>query len=289
MKRRRGFTLIELLVAIVMAGFVLTAIYRVLANNQQFYRSQQQILDVQQGVRAVAQLLPSELREVAAPAGDILAIGPDSISFRALRNTFFLCAPPLLNGSKIIVRNDLSFGYRAVDPQRDRALVFRDGNPQISSDDSWQDYSISSVQANTGACTDGTGTGTTLNLGGPFSGPSVLDTSFTVGSPVRTYEQVTYRLYVDASGVGWLGVRNYVGGSWSAVSPVAGPLNPTGGLSITYYDSTGAVTATPTSVAQIRVMVRGLSSAPIQIPGRQANLQRYQDSMSMRVALRNNS
>jgi prepilin-type N-terminal cleavage/methylation domain-containing protein len=286
-QRSAGFTLIELMIAIILAGIVLGSIYKTLQNNQRFYRSESQVLDVQQGVRAVAQLLPSELREVDAVAGDILAMGPDSITIRALRNTYFICATPIPASGTIITRNSQVYGYRAVDPTRDRALVFRDGNTQIMSDDTWQDYAISGVLtgAHGSPCTDGTGAGTTMTLTGPIS---KLD-SVTLGSPVRTYEQLTYRLYVDSSGVGWLGVRAYISGSWGSVSPVAGPLNGTGGIALTYYDSTGAVTAVPTSVAQIMLQVRGLSETPIMIQGRRANLQKYQDSLTVRVALRNNS
>ena len=286
---RGGFTLIELMIALVVGAIVLGSIYRVLQNNQRFYRSESQVLDVEQGMRAVAQLLPSELREVDATAGDILAMGPDSVTLRALRNTFFICATPALNPGKIVVRNDLTFGYRAVDPTRDRALVFRDGNPDRAADDSWQDYGITNYQAGVGACTDGSGTGSTLNLSGTFSGMTALDSNFTVGSPVRTYELVTYRLYVDTAGVGWLGVEKYVSGAWTAVQPVAGPLKATGGIALTYYDSSGAVTAVPTSVARVQLTVRGMSEAPIMIPGRAANLQKYQDSITVRVAVRNNS
>ncbi len=283
-RRAAGFTLIELMIAIVLAGIVLGSIYSTLQNNQRFYRSESQVLDVQQGVRAVAQLLPSELREVDAVAGDIVAMGTDSITIRALRNTYFVCAPPSVASGKIIVRNDRIYGYRSVDPARDRVLVFREGNPNIMSDDQWVDFTILNANSS-GACTDGSGTGTNFNLSGTTS---QLD-SVTVGSPVRTYEEITYRLYVDSAGVGWLGVENYVNGSWTTVAPVAGPLNSTGGIALSYYDSTGTATATATSVAQIQLLVRGMSAAPIQIQGRRANLQKYQDSMTVRVALRNNS
>lgn len=286
-RRTAGFTLIELMIALVLTGIVLGSVYQTLGNNQRFYRSTSQILDVQQGIRAVAQLLPSELREVDAVAGDIQAMGPDSITVKALRNTYFTCAPPVA-GTKIIVRNDMVFGYRAIDPQRDRILLFRDGNRQLMSDDTWQDYGITSVQTGS-TCTDGSGAGTLINLSGTFSGVTALDSSFTVGAPVRTYEIITYRLYVDADGIGWLGVRNFSGGSWGAVSPIAGPLRSTDGIALSYYDSTGAVTPVPANVAQIRLVVHGMSAAPIEIGGRRANLQKYQDSLTVRVALRNNS
>ena len=283
-RRRRGFTLVELMISIVLAGIVLGAIYKVLQNNQRFYRSESQVLDVEQGVRAIAQLLPSELREVDAVAGDILAMGPDSFTIRALRHPDVICSPPSVASAKIVVRNSQVYGYRAVDPTRDRALVFREGNPEIMSDDQWVDFGINSVVSGA-TCADSTGAGTTINL----TGSTTMLDSVTVGSPVRTYEEVTYRLYVDSAGVGWLGVRDHVNGAWGSVSPIAGPLNADSGIALSYYDSTGAVTAVPTSVAQIRLMVRGMSEAPIMIQGRKNYLQKFQDSMSMRVALRNNS
>jgi prepilin-type N-terminal cleavage/methylation domain-containing protein len=283
-RRGAGFTLIELMIAIVLAGIIMGSIYMTLQNNQRFYRSESQVLDVQQGVRAVAQLLPSELREVDAVAGDILAMGPDSITIRALRNTYFICAAPVVAGGTIVLRNSSVYGYRAVDPTRDRALVFRDGNTQVMNDDQWLDFAITSTVSGA-VCGDGTGAGTTMTLSGPTS---KLD-SVTVGSPVRTYERITYRLYVDSTGVAWLGVRNYVNGGWGSIAAIAGPLNGAGGIALAYFDSTGAATATPTSVAQIGLTVRGKSTAPIQIQGRRANLQNYQDSMTVRVALRNNS
>jgi hypothetical protein len=278
-----GLALIELMVALALTGIVLGSVCQILVDNQRFYRSTSQILDVQQGIRAVAQLLPGELRQVDAAAGDIMAMGPDSITIKALRNTYFICAPPVPAAGTIIIRNDLIFGYREVDATRDRALVFRDGDTRSTGDDAWLDLAISSTSAGA-TCSDDSGAGTTMTLTGTIS---KLD-SVTVGSPVRTYERITYRLYADAEGIGWLGVRNFVNGSWSSISPIAGPLQGTNGITLTYYDSTGTVTAAPTSVAQIGVVVRGISVAPIRIPGRRANLLKYQDSMATRVTMRNN-
>jgi len=56
---RRGFTLIELLVALVILGFVSAAIYKVLVTNQQTYVAQTQRIDLQQNIRAAANILPA--------------------------------------------------------------------------------------------------------------------------------------------------------------------------------------------------------------------------------------
>ena len=111
---RRGFTLIELLVGMVLLGIVSAAIYRVLVNNQRIYQAQTQRVDLQQNIRAATQVLPAELREMDAFDGDILAMGPDSIRLRAMRQFGIMCTVPVLNGGAVtaktlVLRNELLF------------------------------------------------------------------------------------------------------------------------------------------------------------------------------------
>lgn len=280
---RAGFTLIELIIAVAMASIVLGAVYRILVNNQRFYRAQSQIVDVQQNVRAVAEILPAELRELDAADGDILAMSDTSLTIKAMRGITSICAAPDVANGKITVRNSLTYGYRAVDPTRDSVLVFADGNTQVSTDDTWL-HAPAAVVTTGVTCTDGSAA-TRYTLTGMVGGIAQL-ANVTDGSPVRTFEVVNYRLYDDGTGTWWVGVRNYVSGAWAATSPVAGPLRPRDGIGFTYYDAGGAVTATRANVAQIAIAVRGLSTQPIQVPGRRAG--QYQDSLNVRVALRNN-
>ena len=109
--------------------------------------------------------------------------------------------------------------------------------------------------------------------------------SVTIGAPARAFETVNYRVYNDGTGVWWLGIRNWISGAWTATSQVAGPLRPNNGITFTYYDSTGTVTATAANVRSVNVMVRGLSTNAIQIPGHPTG--QYADSLAVRVALRN--
>jgi prepilin-type N-terminal cleavage/methylation domain-containing protein len=279
--RCAGFTLVELLVVVVLAGVVLGAVGQLLQANQRFYRSQSQVLDVEAGLRAVAQLVPAELRELSARGGDIIAMGSDSITIRAMRSLGVICSPPDVAAGALVVADSLSFGWRAMDPERDRVLVFRDGDPAAADDDRWLDFGLSSVSAGA-ACRDGA-SGTRLHLSGPTAD---LD-SVPEGSPLRTYERVTYRLYADDQGQSWLGERGYSDAGWSALSPVAGPLRRVGGLSFTYYDSAGGATAVPAAVVRIGVVARGRSAAPIAVPGRAASGRPYEDSIVAQAFLRN--
>jgi prepilin-type N-terminal cleavage/methylation domain-containing protein len=281
---KAGFTLIELMVAIVLSTAVLGAVYSLLTNNQRFYRAQSQIVDVQQNVRAVGQILPSELRELAASDGDIIEMSDTALTIKAMRGFGLTCAPSVPATGAVTLRNSLLSGYRSIDPTRDSVLVFRDGDSTRSSDDRWLHAAILSVTTAGVTCTDGQA-GTRLLLTGMGGGLGLLD-SVSVGSPVRTFEVVNYRLYEDASGSWWLGVRTFASGAWSSTSPVAGPLRPDDGITFTYFDSDGAGTNDPTEVAQIELVVRGRSGQPINVKGRPVG--EYEDSVTVRVALRNN-
>ena len=281
-RREKGFTLAELLVVLVLASVVAAAICQALQSNQRFYRSQSQVLDVEEGLRAVAQLLPAELREPNARGGDVIATGRDSITLRAMRSLGVICSPPNVSAGAVVIADSLSFGWRAVDPSRDRALVFRDGDESSADDDRWLDFGVAGTSPGA-TCGDGSA-GTVLRLTGPTS---ELD-GVSSGSPLRTYERVTYRLYTDDQGLSWLGERGYSDGAWSPLSPVAGPLRRAGGLSFDYYDSAGAPATLASGVARIGVSVRGLSAGPIAVPGRATSGRQYADSVVAQVTLRNN-
>lgn len=283
-RKRAGFTLIELMVGIVLSTAVLGAVYSLLTNNQRFYRAQSQIVDVQQNIRAVGQILPSELRELAASDGDIIEMSDTALTIKAMRGFGLTCSAASPSAGTIVLRNSLLSGYRGIDPTRDSVLVFRDGDSTRSSDDRWLHSPILSVTTAGVTCTDGAA-GTRLLLTGLVGGTGLLD-SVSLGSPVRTFEVVNYRLYQDSDRSWWLGVRTFSTSGWSSTSPVAGPLRPDDGLTFTYMDEDGDTTADPTAVAQIELVVRGRSTQPINVKGRRPG--QYEDSMTVRVALRNN-
>lgn len=288
--RAAGFTLVELIIAITVAGFVMTALYQVLKRNQRFSQAQTQIVDVQQNIRAIALILPGELRELDASDGDVIAMDGSSITVRAMRGLSITCAAPNPTTGQVIVSNAMTWGYRAVDPARDQALMFREGNPQNRGDDVWLRSAVGATAAAT--CADGSaGTRLTLStLAGVagLGGMSALgsgDVGATTGAPVRTFETVRYLLYADGTGISWLGVQTFSGGSWSASSPIAGPLVAGSGISFEYRDAAGNTTTDVAQVARIGIVIRGVSVQPVNIPN---HVGYYQDSLTTRVSLRNN-
>jgi prepilin-type N-terminal cleavage/methylation domain-containing protein len=289
--RPAGFTLIELIIAIVVSSVVLGAAYRMLAGNQRFYRAQTQIVEVQQNVRAVAQMVPSELRELAANGGDIIAMSDTGITIRAMRGFGVVCAATVPVSGYVTLNNGMLYTYRSIDPARDNVFVFRDGNTQLAGDDQWLQAAVGAVSTSGITCSDGSA-GTRLTLTNMVGGLTLLgagaspDVGVTVGSPVRVWELVRYGLWQDGSGQWWLATSTQVSGAWGGITPVAGPLRAADGVKFAYYDAAGAVTATPANVAQIGITVRGLSTQPIMVQGKPTG--RYADSMTVRVALRNN-
>src|SRR5206468_7087592 len=101
------------------------------------------------------------------------------------------------------------------------------------------------------------------------------------GSPVLGFETVTYRLYKPAGDTSYyIGYQNS-----SGTQPLIGPVL-SNGLSLVYYDSTGAVTADRTDVSIIEVRVRARTSQQVRDAG--SILRVPIDSFVMKVALRNN-
>ena len=297
---RRGFTMVELLVALVLLGLVSAALYRVLVNNQRLYMAQTQRIDLSQNIRAAGNILPAELRELDANEGDIIAMAADSITIRAQRWLSFICQRPVLgglnwNGLSMIVRGGQPgqqgfYGARAI-RETDSLLIYWDGNQTIRTDDYWPVGGVVAAPAVgvAGSCpglpAGQPGTVVTFNA---TSTPVAFATAningaITVGAPVRGWERVTYKLRQSATDGQWYIMMQPMG---QAAQPLIGPLLANG-LSLSYFNTAGAVTAVAAQVARVDFTVRGRTQNAIR-KGGQAAAQVAVDSIVMSVALRNN-
>jgi prepilin-type N-terminal cleavage/methylation domain-containing protein len=286
MLTRRGFTLIELLVALVLLGLVSASIYRVLVNNQRIYQAQTQRIDLQQNIRAAVTLLPSELRELDASDGDIVAMTPTSLTVRASRQLAFACSQPVIVGAGVAavtmtIRTDPFYNVRDFNTASDSIFVYYEGDPATTIDDGWVRGRITAI-ANAN-CTDGAA-GRQLVTSLVFGVNQIPQIGrIPNGAPVRGYETVTYSVYQAADARWYLGFQSASGG---VRQPLIGPLLDANGVTFDYFDVNGAVTANPLQVAQIRVTVRAQTAAPIRTAG---GPQRFvTDSVVTRVSLRNN-
>ncbi len=294
---RRGFTLIELMIALVLLGLVSAAVYKVLVNNQRVYLAQTQTIDLQQNIRAAAAILPAEFRELDAADGDIKGMGSDSLRIRAMRQLAFVCATPALGGGLgqiiLAVRTTPIYGNRQTFKQGDSILVYWEGNPTTRNDDQWLPAQLQKdpdpgvcVGDSTVAPNVPTRPAYLLTLQPTWINNPALNWAGAIsnGAPVRGFDKVAYRSYQAADGNWYLGQRNPA--QTGTIQPVVGPLIGANGVTFTYYDSVGTVTADSSKVAQIQIVLRARTAAPIRGPN---GVQAYKvDSIVTRVALRNN-
>ena len=272
----RGMTLVECAIALVVSSVLLAAVYAALLAGWRVARAQAALIGVRQNVRAAAAALRSELAGESFGAGDLIRLSDSALVLRATRGLGFVCATPA--ATSVVLDDSLFSSIRAVDPARDYAAVFREGDTLTSADDRWFIAGISSVRR--GACANAAA-GTLLVLTGLAAGDLA---GVVPGGPVRTFEILEYRRYVDAAGEGWLGVRGPApGGGWSASSPVAGPLRRRDGVVFRYMDGGGHPIAAPDSVALVEVAIHGLDPRTFTAPGRGALP--LADSLTIRIAI----
>jgi len=299
--------MVELMVALVLMTLVGGVTYQLLVNNQRVTRSQTEHVSMQDNVRSGALILGNELREVGwdavsaaavlelAAAGipvaaspDLIAMGSDSITYRAMRAIGFTCQ---LNGAT----GDITLRTSSYVPQRaltlsDSLLVYVENKSNTAADDIWIHVGLTQVNVAQN-CPDGTA-GLRFRIALPaLAYPGLaLGTVFgkmVVGGPVRGFEVMQMRTY-PAGGDTWLGMRSLTSGG--ALQPVLGPLSDNAaaipGMALTFRDAANATTAVPNNVRAVEVTLRGITDAPVH---RNGYGYATVDSLSLttRVALRN--
>lgn len=304
---RRGLTLVELLVALVLLSIVSAALYRVLVSNQRIYQAQTQRIDMQQNIRAAAQILPADLRELDASEGDISAASATSITFRAMRWMGIMCAAPVTGPLPAVenpiltftVMNQKLMGERAP-VVGDSVLIRYEGDEGTSQDDAWVRGVITFMVAqncpggtpyNSAAGLRMTVTSSMLQVAAPpqLATPNRTNSIYQ-GAPVRGFITQIYSLYQPAGDTSW-----YVGltRAGNAIQPVVGPVL-SNGLRFTFLNDTNNVVLNP-ALANDRVRIgsvlftlRARTAQPVRNQSSGAGSANVVDSVTVRVALRNN-
>ncbi|MDP3909830.1 MAG: prepilin-type N-terminal cleavage/methylation domain-containing protein [Gemmatimonadales bacterium] len=285
---RRGFTLIELLLSMLLLGVVTAGIYRVLVSNQRTYHAQTQRIRLQQNIRAAGNIIPAELREVAASENDIYAIAATEIRIRAMRQFGVMCLEPVLGVGladlPITLFRDLSSGPALA--AGDSLLLYYEGDEGTRLDDQWWRAQIRSVVGNA-LCPDGISQGTAYRVNLAPATATMLNRPGAIprGGPVRGFQAVRYSLYQEPSDNLWyLGLEVPIGGT---IEPIVGPLSGSTGLTLFYFDRNGVTTAVADSVALVEIRVRGRTPAAVHRPTG-GGLIIPVDSLMTRAAVRNN-
>ncbi len=271
---RQGLALVELLIGLVLFALVGALVQVTLFRESRLARARSELIGLTGTLRLGAALLPGELRELGA-AGDIITIGADSLTYRALRTAGLACQ---VSPNEILVSTTLLGGFRQLQPGRDSLLLFIEGDSPSAADDSWLPLPLFGVA-----------TGRVCG-GRPALGlATTLDTVLTplarihLDAPLRTFEVMQLRLY-PSGGQFWLGARSVSAGE--TIQPVLGPLTGAG-LQLTYLDSTGTLAVGPASVRSVQLVVRGTTSHPVVSGGGSGPLAFKQDTISTEVLLRN--
>jgi prepilin-type N-terminal cleavage/methylation domain-containing protein len=280
----QGYTLVELLVALVLLGIVSTGIYRTLVTHQQTSLAQTQRIDLQQNLRAAVTILPAEIRELDATDGDIHDMTATSLTIRAMRQLGVICQEPVLGGGlggiAMTIRQDPFMALRDFNLATDSLLIFYEGDEGTRSDDSWVPAKMTGISSQN--CPDGS-PGRQITMNPSFiAGQLNVAGAIPAGAPVRGFEVVTYGVYQAADGGWYLGQTR--GGT---TQPLIGPLTGSNGVTFTYYDGNGAVTAVPTQVASIEIRLRGQTVSRVR-DATSSGVAYRTDSVVTRVAVRNN-
>lgn len=276
----RGFTLVELVVAIAIWAVVSVASLRLLSRHNEFHRRHLARVEVQRSLRLVKSVLSPTLRQLDASdaqGGDLVTAGAESITYRALRNTSFLCREPDRLAGTITINPTRWVGSEALAPaeQRFRALVL-----DSTATERWLPLELTPVAGPD--CEPGK-PGLTYVVA-PADSAMILS----AGVPVEGYVVERIASYADAKGDIWLGLQQQdkASGQWPATQPFAGPLAAPG-IRFSYFDSLGRVTSHTAEVALIEVTVWARSPAPLGL-NRAGEKQFLVDSATFAVALRNN-
>ncbi|MGD2154152.1 MAG: hypothetical protein PVG79_12850 [Gemmatimonadales bacterium] len=280
---RGGFSVVELLVYLVVAVIVVAAVYQLLIGQNRLFVKQRELQDVRTSLRSAANLLAFELRQTSPASGDIYAIGTSTVTLRSLLGGGIVCG---IHGT------EPRYGLYAVGgdfsaTSNDSLLIFS-ANSDGPDDDSWVTTGVVTVYSSgpAGGVPDCGWTGTTADpeIVVEVDTTGVTLTGIQLGAPVREFRRTQYGLYQETDGRYWLGRRIGAASGWEQLT---GPLeSPTdSGLVFAYYDQAGNVTADPTQVRMVDIIIRGESYG--QAPRRrELGPAAVEDTLTVRVSVR---
>jgi prepilin-type N-terminal cleavage/methylation domain-containing protein len=270
---RRGFTLIEVLVGMVLGAIVMTGVVQMMIVQGRGYRKQREMIDVRQTAREAVALLSSDLRQSLTGGSPLAAMGPGMVALRSPRGLGTICAK-----HATLARYGLwKTGGNIVAGVDDSAMVYQLGR------DKWTVLKITAVgtPAAMGVTACAWPGARPPDVVVEFGVGTKTDTSYIkVGAPFRSFRRIEYAEY-QLNSRWWLGRKV---GAAASYDQLTGPLvAPASGLTFTYYDTLGAVTANPSAVGSIAFTLRTESFKNTYV-GTTYVYQR--DSLTTKVALR---
>ena len=269
-----GFTLLEVLVAVVLLTLVAGVAHQVLLGQLRLSQAVAQRVALQRTLKGGTAFVVADLQGLSPPAGDILRMASDSISYRAMRLTAAACQ---VSAQEIRLLASEAWGYRQPAPGRDSVLLLMEGSPATPADDRWIRLPVLAV-AQGASC----GGRPAVSLTTLLDTTATPLSSFTLDAPAYVFEIVQIRLYQSA-GQYWLGARSVSAGE--AIQPVFGPFVAQG-LTLSYLDSLGTPTTSPGRVWSVGIRMLGVTEHALRAPPNSTPAP-GRDSLSGWVTLRN--
>lgn len=244
---RRGAGLIEAVVAAGLTALLVVSALAGLAGLQRTVGRFSGRVMSDQALRGTAQLLRSELRDLAPAAGELRAIGPGSITYRAVRGAGQACG--LAPGRLLVLAGSWA-------PLRQPAAG-RDSLVLLAQPVDTEVVVAASGSAVSGICPDGV---VSVSLPYAVSTPDPL-TAALFPAPVLLAEVMEIRAY-QSGGEWWVGVRSVSAGE--TIQPAHGPIAP-GGLRINAFDAAGAPTLVPALVSHLLFTVLSAGGDSLEV------------------------
>ncbi len=294
MLNRHGLTLAELLVSMTVAGVVLSMIASVSAREQRVFADLADRAALAGQLRDASSVLPIDLRSVASAAGDIRDARDSSLEIRATIASAVVCDS---TATSIILAP--AIGGAATHASVVTSIEAGDTLWLLSVTDTavWKPYRVAAAgNAPAGQCAPrGPQLADSARIRPRTSVSLATTPTATIGMPARVTRPVRYSIYRASDGAWYLGEKDWSNTSakFNTIQPVAGPFlaAAAGGVVFRYADSLGAAIASPvadrTSIASIRVELRGQTSAPARAIGAAQSTGKRTDSSIVIVSLRN--
>ncbi len=285
------------MITIVILGLLGTAVANMMLKQQRFYQRTTEEMTVRRNLRKALVMLPTELRAISSPGGDVSAFSAGAITFHSVFGSSLVCAKgsstqidvPPVNTSRTTTSN-----WYTLPAVGDTVYALRNDSSGVDGD-YWSAHRITAVASATTYCPGSAYSDSTLDAGKlryRFTLTPALPDSVGTGAALRFVRSARYTLTQAGSGNWYINRAEQVNGSWQANVPVAGPfvapgLNGSGGMVFAYYDSTGAVTATASRIARIDVVLRAQGNSTSGTAGMGVSSAAVSDSVSIGIAIRN--
>jgi prepilin-type N-terminal cleavage/methylation domain-containing protein len=294
--RRPGVTLVEMIVALTLFGIITTIMLRMLSEQHRFHIGSLEIIDTKRSTHQAIQLLYGELR--ALSTADIYAMSDSSIAFRTTHGISHICgidsarasiALPSTRTTRFAPLSALLTVPRA----GDSVLIFDPGDAPDPADDRWHAHLLV-ADLGSAVCPPrpfGLASNAAETAGIAIAIVPPVTATVPIGSPLRFFRPARYSLY--RSGSSWmLGYSLCAASVCTTRQPLSGPYLPfasggAGGVVFQYVDAQGATTSDRSRVKRIDLVVRAQSASTLDLGHLRG--QRYQDSVTMTIALRNGS